>query len=69
MAYERYVPKPNGWVTGDPITQELMNHIEKGIDDAHDLANVNKTNISAINSEVSTLRTDMNFAVESARQA
>ena len=69
MAYERYVPKPNGWVTGDPITQELMNHIEKGIDDAHDLANVNKTNISAITSDVSTLRTDMDFAVESARQA
>jgi len=30
MAYE-----VNTWVTGDPITQEKMNHIERGIGDAH----------------------------------
>ena len=29
MAYKKY-----DWVTGDPITQEKMNHIEQGIEDA-----------------------------------
>jgi len=32
MAYTK-----TNWVSGDPITQERMNHIETGIEDAHNM--------------------------------
>ena len=41
MAYSKQT-----WSTGDPITQEKMNHIEDGIADAHSAASAATSDVS-----------------------
>ena len=50
------------WNTGDPITQERMNHIEDGISDAHSMASTNNSNVSNLETIVGTLNSDVSGA-------
>ena len=47
------------WNTGDPITQERMNHIEDGISDAHDGMSSLSTSVSSMNDTVESIDTDL----------
>ena len=50
------------WNTGDPITQERMNHIEDGISDAHDGMSSLSTSVSSMNDTVDSIDTDLTTA-------
>ena len=47
------------WNTGDPITQERMNHIEDGILDAHDGMSSLSTSVSNMNDTVGSIDTNL----------
>ena len=47
MAYSKQT-----WSTGDPITQEKMNHIEDGIADAHSAASAATSDVSDLSSSI-----------------
>jgi len=47
------------WNTGDPITQEKMNHIEQGILDASSTGDTNVANINAINNNIATIQSSL----------
>ena len=48
------------WVAGDPITQEKMRKIEKGIADAHTAVSVIESNVDNVISNTSTLTERVN---------
>ena len=60
MALHTY--NPTTWNTGDPITQNRMQNIEEGIDNAYrDISTVNST-VSGLNTTVSALQIDVGGA-------
>jgi len=62
MAYSKQT-----WSTGDPITQEKMNHIEDGIADAHSAASAATSDVSDLSSSITTLTSDMTTAKSNIR--